>query len=338
MGYCQNCGMSLENSDEFCTECGERQEKREEHNNHRFCEECGTEIVTGESFCTNCGQPIYVSASKNFFDEISSFQSTNEKKVLQTEIYANQQSVDENKKRTNIEIAKLVLLSLLIIAIVSLGVFEYFLFSDRSRKIEDISNEVMLSSIVEPTPFVTIEPTPTPTPVSTPSPSPAPSPSPTSTPTPMPTSTPTPISIPTPEPAPVDEFDGMPLKYRYKEILQEYENNFPESEYFTPDVDGDGIKELFVLSGDDSEAGRMIDIYTIRNNNVEYLDSIGMGTASIRVSPTPSGAGEMYIAWGRGGWYALSQILLENNTIILKEIIPEKEDTTEGVRRWSIHG
>lgn len=57
MKYCENCGTQLDDSDEFCIECGIKQDSISDNVN-LFCEECGTKFEIGDLFCQECRTPI----------------------------------------------------------------------------------------------------------------------------------------------------------------------------------------------------------------------------------------------------------------------------------------
>lgn len=135
MKYCENCGTQIEGCDEFCTECGFKQEEQQEDSANKFCEECGEEIEKGDSFCSNCGDII-----NNYADEKS---------------YVNEENADGLKipSVAGINIIKIVFVIILAIAIVSLCVFGYFYFNGKNVN----NNDIAIEPITEPITSTTTE-------------------------------------------------------------------------------------------------------------------------------------------------------------------------------------
>lgn len=50
--FCQNCGLKLNKSDDFCYKCGTKLNKI------IFCTECGTKLRSSYAFCKNCGAKL----------------------------------------------------------------------------------------------------------------------------------------------------------------------------------------------------------------------------------------------------------------------------------------
>ena len=48
---CSKCGAELDPEALFCSECGNKVEKKVK----RFCRQCGTDLAEGAKFCSKCG-------------------------------------------------------------------------------------------------------------------------------------------------------------------------------------------------------------------------------------------------------------------------------------------
>lgn len=57
--YCKNCGANIENTDQFCPDCGK--EIPTNRQTIRYCHNCGEKIASSENFCKNCGTQIKAS-------------------------------------------------------------------------------------------------------------------------------------------------------------------------------------------------------------------------------------------------------------------------------------
>jgi len=90
-------------------------------------------------------------------------------------------------------------------------------------------DDIVVTSIGEPTPTATPTPTPTSIPTPTPSPTPSLTPTPTSTPTPTPTPTPSPTPTPTPTPKlPIVLVPGLGASYNYQALIQNQDISITE--------------------------------------------------------------------------------------------------------------
>lgn len=58
--YCENCGVSLKESDTFCAKCGAKvtPETENEDPENSSCENCGADLKGTANFCTKCGEKI----------------------------------------------------------------------------------------------------------------------------------------------------------------------------------------------------------------------------------------------------------------------------------------
>lgn len=87
---CNNCGATMLDTVNFCTECGTKLEKIEETISR--CINCGSELKEGANFCVECGTPI----ENNVQSEVS---ETNDSSI---EIENNE--LEQEVSQTDIEI------------------------------------------------------------------------------------------------------------------------------------------------------------------------------------------------------------------------------------------
>lgn len=291
MRNCGNCGTELEFDDEYCTNCGVKQEALEDDYN-KFCEACGTEIEKGDSFCTECGALVDNYVDDCTFDSGEDADVGNILEEMCTDQQGDLEQPEIRNKNNNRIVFKAVLTMVFVIMLASLGYFGYHYFKEEP----DYSS--IAKSVVEPVAEEPVAKEPE-----------------------VEKSTAEEKTVE--EPTVVDTYDESVDYNVYRQILQKYLNEPYQSTYFFADLDGNGIDELFVKTGS-SETEYRADIYTIKNGKAEYIDQIEMSHSSINIC----GDGGVYLFWAHMGYYSLSQILLEQNTIRVAVIIPEIYDAS----------
>jgi hypothetical protein len=102
----------------------------------------------------------------------------------------------------------------------------------------------------------------------------------------------------------------------YKQILLNYSFR-GDVVYLPADLNGDGVKELFLKAGS-YEAEYVMDIYTFENGHAVFMGQLSAGHSSFVFCRT----GEVYQLYGHMGYASLSQVLMDGGIISSKEIYP----------------
>jgi len=106
------------------------------------------------------------------------------------------------------------------------------------------------------------------------------------------------------------------------DIYEEFDDGYSDAEYLQYmlyDVDDNGVKELLVLAGT-CEADYMWRIYTIVNNEVQYMDEIFGGHSMLFACPE----GGLYNMMGHMGCEEIYRVMYTNQAFT-EELISSKE-------------
>lgn len=107
------------------------------------------------------------------------------------------------------------------------------------------------------------------------------------------------------------------------EIVTAYTNkikNMPEdSEWYVYDIDKNGVKELLIIT---SPGGGLAQLYcfTFCNNALTYIDDFQIGHSSLCTD-----GNRLILHFGHMGYENASEMVLQNNTLRLITILPERE-------------
>lgn len=289
MKYCEDCGTELLDDDNFCIECGILQEKICTDIINHYCEECGTEIEDDDIFCTECGT-LQFCCDNNFCEECGTVLELGN--IFCTECGNPFGDYSISSDTLNIDNKQ----------------FENEIPNDYPKaKNKNISNIIIKLVIIILIAFIiasaiylfyiikennntsTYENDITQT------------------------TTESTTEVTTEMVKDID--------YNvYREILENYQNSGKESEYFFNDLNNDDMYELFVLNGI-YDYDSTLNIYTLKNGKVFFIGDISMSNSYICICQN----GETYKFYGHMGLGSLTQLILKNDKIEFKEIIPEKE-------------
>ncbi|MBR5085598.1 MAG: hypothetical protein IKX31_01170 [Muribaculaceae bacterium] len=95
----------------------------------------------------------------------------------------------------------------------------------------------------------------------------------------------------------------------YIKQLERMDNNYDCDSYFIHDISGDGVPELFVITGE-CEMDYMLHIFTYRNGKVKKITTTGAGHSGYK-----KGNGCLICGWGHQGSEAYWKLYLKGGKL-----------------------
>lgn len=111
----------------------------------------------------------------------------------------------------------------------------------------------------------------------------------------------------------------------YRAVLESMKASYGEyTEYAIYDIDGNGIKELFVVCGN-SNADAYINVYTVKNGTSVLLGSYSPGYSSLYVAEDGNG---VYAVYGHMDYQMIARLTTDGNKLY-DEVISEEDYVVE---------